>query len=177
MAGPQHPHGGPQYPQQPHGGPQYPQQPQYPPAPHHPAQHPQGYPQYAQAPQPREGIAVTTRYFPLSFMFAMYSPKIEVNGHEIPVSGWGRTLIPTPPGQYQVHVHAPYFFPPRVGSADCSVSVQPNQLVELEYKTPMWAYSGGSLGPPPQKYRGAALMIGFTVFAILFAIVMVWSRV
>ena len=64
---------------------------------------------------------------PLAWMFAMVKPKVFVNGREMPAAGWGRTVVPAPPGQYHVHVHTPYFLPSRVGSADHAIVVQPGQ--------------------------------------------------
>ncbi|MDT5360578.1 MAG: hypothetical protein QOC69_2340 [Mycobacterium sp.] len=103
---------------------------------------------------PREGIVVTTRYSLMTWVFALVKPKVVVNGWEVPSVGWGRTVVPAPPGQYHVHVHTPYFVPSRVGPADYTVAVQPGRLVELEYKAPVWTFSQGSLGPPPQTYNG-----------------------
>jgi hypothetical protein len=96
--------------------------------------------------------------------FALVKPKIVVDGQEVPDSGWGRTVIPLPPGHHEVHVHTPYLLPRRVGLADCTVAVQPNEWVELEYKAPVWNFSPGALGPPPQKYNG---MIVAAVVAVL----------
>jgi hypothetical protein len=138
MSGPQPPY------------PYYPQQPQYPPS-----------WQYQ-----REGIAVTTGYSPLSWAFALLKPKVVVNGAEMPTTGWGRTFVPTPPGQYHVHVHVPYFLPRRIGPADIAVNVASGQWVELEYKAPVWNFSPGSLGPPPQAPNGLAVML-FATFAML----------
>jgi hypothetical protein len=141
MSGPQPPHYG------------YPQQPPY--------------PQYGYYPQPREGIVVTTHFSPLSWVFALVKPKIVVNGQQMPTVGWGRTVVPAPPGQYHVHVHTPYFLPSRVGPADYTVGVGPGQWVELEYKVPVWTFSPGSLGPPPQTYNGQAAMVIVTVVALV----------
>jgi hypothetical protein len=142
---------------QPHPGqPQYPQPPQY---------APQPQPQYGY--YPREGIVVTAQYMPLAWMYAMVKPRIIVNGREMPTHGWGRTVVPAPPGQYHVHVHTPYFLPSRVGSADHAVVVQPGQWVELEYKVPVWTFSPGSLGPPPQTYNGKTAMMVVSIVAVV----------
>ncbi len=74
---------------------------------------------------PREGIAITTRFSPLMWLFATVTPKIFVNGYQMPVAGWGQVVFPLTPGQYQVHVHTPYFFPQRVGPADYAAIVYP----------------------------------------------------
>lgn len=89
-----------------------------------------------------------------------------LNGYEMGAPGWGRVVYPTWPGQYHVQVFVPYLIPSRVGHAEYSVMVHPGQLVELEYKVPLWTFSGGSLGPPPQKYNGTAIMIGAAVIAL-----------
>jgi hypothetical protein len=44
-------------------------------------------------------------------------------------------------------------------------------LVELEYRTPLWTFSRGSLGPPPQRYRGMVPIA--VIFAVLFLVVVV----
>ncbi len=80
---------------------------------------------------------------------------------------WGRNVIPVSPGQYQVHLHVPYFLPPKVGPADFTTVVAPGQTTELEYRCPLWTFSRGSLGPPPQKYNGVGITIG--IFGGLFA--------
>jgi hypothetical protein len=43
-------------------------------------------------------------------LFAAVKPKILVNGYEMPVWGWGRTVLPLTAVQY-LHVYVPYFFP------------------------------------------------------------------
>jgi hypothetical protein len=84
----------------------------------------------------------------------------------MPVWGWGRAVHPAPPGQYHVHVYLPYSLSSRAGPADHTVAVAPGQLVELEYKAPLFTFSRGSLGPPPQHYTGVAATIA-VVFALL----------
>jgi hypothetical protein len=142
--------------------------------PYPPQQPPPGYPQpgYPQPGYPQPGypqggypppgapgggssaIAVTTKFMPLSFFFFFFKPTIGIDGQQ-PIAGtWGRNVYPVAPGQHQVHTHVPYFLPPRVGSADLVVDALPGQTVELEYKAPLIVFSGGSLGPPPQKYNG-----------------------
>lgn len=141
---------------------QYPQQPQQP-------YQQQQYQQYQQQPPPSGGpgggetaIAVTTKFMWLSWFFFFIKPKIFVNGHEV-AAVWGRNAIPVQPGQHQLHVYVPYFLPPKVGPADLAVPVHPGQTVELEYRAPLWAFSAGSLGPPPQQYKGMGLTIGILV--------------
>ncbi len=126
-------------------------------------------------PRSGEGIAITSEYPRVSRTFALVKPKIEVDGQEVPDSGWGRTVIPVPPGHHQVHVHTPYFLPRRVGRADYTVAVQPNEWVELEYKTPVWHFSPGALGPSPQKYNGMFLAAVVAVLVVLVTAIVVFG--
>ncbi|GIH20293.1 hypothetical protein [Rugosimonospora africana] len=136
--------------QQPYQQQGYPQQPGYP---------QQGYQQGGYPPGGYQGgggaaIAVTTKFFVMAFMLFFFKPKIFVDGREIGAAIWGRNTIPVAPGQHQVHVHVPYFLPSQIGKSDVVVNVAPGQTAELEYKTPLWVFAQGSLGPPPQSYNG-----------------------
>jgi hypothetical protein len=122
-------------------------------------------------PPPREGIAITTHYAPLAWVFAMIKPKIFLNGYEVPSWGWGRSVVPTAPGQYLVHVHVPYWLPSRLGPADFPVAVNSGQIVELEYKAPLFTFSRGSLGPPPQSFNGLGAVLA--IIAAAFALMLV----
>lgn len=132
----------------------------------------QQYPQQPQQPQQPGGpggqsaIAVTTKFMWLSWFFFFIKPKLFVNGHEV-AAVWGRNVIPMPPGQHHLQVYVPYFLPSKVGPAELAVPVQPGQTAELEYRAPLWAFSAGSLGPPPQKYNGMGITIGIMVAAIV----------
>lgn len=165
------------YPQQPY--PPYPPQQQlhpsqpYPPYP----QQQQPYPQWQPAPQgygqqwqAAEGIAVTTRYFPLNFRYAFTKPKILVDGHEVPGGAWGRTVVPLRPGQHHLHVYIPYLLPSKIGPAVAAVDVQPGRWTELEYKLPVFRFSKGSLGIPPQSYNGVGLAVASLVISLIFAL-------
>ena len=123
----------------------------------------------AAAPQ-TSAIALNTKFFPLSFFFLFTKPKVTIDGFELPQGSWGRQMIPVSPGRHQVDVHTPYFLPPRVGPASVVLDVPPGQMVELEYRPPVWAFSAGSLGTPPQKYNGMWLywvLLGIIALAVI----------
>lgn len=109
--------------------------------------------QYPPADPNNGAIAVTTRYHWLSFLIGLFQPYLAINGHRVK-AGWGRTVIPMPPGQHHVHAHVPYLIPPRIGPAETMVPVQAGQVVEVEYRAPLIAWLGGTIGPPPQQFRG-----------------------
>jgi hypothetical protein len=142
--------------------------PQQPPAFQHPGQqqHPYG--------PSVDGIVVNTQFFPLAWVLFFVKPKVLVDGQDIPVSGWGRTHVPARPGRHHVHVHVPYFLPPKMGPADATAEVRPGQPAELEYKAPMWAFSAGSLGVGPQKYNGVGITLAIVAipFVLLFLVIL-----
>ncbi len=114
---------------------------------------------------------MTTRFHPIAFTFALFKPKIVVDGYETPSSGWGRTLVPVQPGQHHVHVHIPCWLPPRIGPADAVVvDAYPGAVTEIDYKAPVWAYSSGSLGSPPQGDSGVGIAIAMYAAVLMFAV-------
>ena len=149
------------------------QTPQYgqPPAPQQPGQQPNRYGQTG------DGIVVNTQFFPLAWVLFFVKPKIAVDGQETQAPAWGRTHLPARPGQHHVHVHVPYFLPPKMGPADATVDVRPGQVAELEYKAPMWAFSPGSLGAGPQKYNGVGVTIAIAVIPIAVVFVVIFLSV
>lgn len=128
------------------------------------------YPYQQQPSGGASAIALTTKFFPLMFIFFFIKPFISINGQQVPEIKWGRTVIPVQPGQYHLHVHVPYFLPAKVGPADLPVSVMPGQTLELEYRAPAWAFLQGSLGAPPQQYNGMWiqwLVLGISALVIV----------
>ncbi|MFF4774265.1 hypothetical protein ACFY05_15520 [Microtetraspora fusca] len=101
----------------------------------------------------------------LSFTLALITPKIVLNGHQMP-GRWGRNVIPLPPGQYHLHLHLPYLLPPQIGPADLAIWLQPGTTLELEYRAPVWAFSRGALGPAPQPWNGMGLAIALSAIGV-----------
>lgn len=162
--------------------PQYRPPPQYqppPPPPNYahqqPAWQPQPQPHGNPYAAPGEGIVVNTQFFPLAWMLFFVKPKVAVDGQEVPVTGWGRTVVPARPGPHHVHVEVPYFLPPKLGPADATAEVRPGQFAELEYKAPLWAFSPGALGVGPQKYNGVGITVAIAAIplALLFLVIFI----
>ena len=125
-------------------------------------------PQYGYQPYPaqREGIAITTQYSVLTWLYAVLKPKVFLNGYEMPAWGWGRAVYPAQPGQYHVHVD-PSVFAARAGPRRLHGRGAGPAFIELEYKAPLFTFSRGSLGPPPQRYNGVGVMIAIAAFVVL----------
>ncbi|MET9328261.1 hypothetical protein [Tsukamurella sp. NPDC003166] len=158
------------------GRPQHPGNPQqaapsgYPPVSRPPYGGPQ-QPPAAYAQQGVPGLVITTKYFPLSWMFAFCKPVIAVDGHESR-GVWGPNPIPVGPGRHHVHVHVPYVFPSRTGPADLVVDVVPGRPTELQYKAPVWTFSAGSLGEGEQKYNGVGILVAVMAVPIALLVLM-----
>jgi hypothetical protein len=131
-----------------------------------PAQQPNQAPPAHPGAQPSQGIAVTAHQIGINLWYL--KPKIVVDGSEFP-GRWGRTVVPTGPGQHHVHVHVPFLM--RVGPADTVVQVQPGGLAELEYRAPAWQWLPGSLGVGPQPFNGVGIAVAvYLVFGVLAVI-------
>ena len=114
-------------------------------------------------------MVLTLKYHPLAFMLGLLTPVVTVNGQRIQAR-WGRNELPMPQGQYQLHIHAPYLIPSRIGTADTVVPVAAGQIVDVEYRAPVWAFSPGAIGPPPQQYNGMGAMVA--VWGACFVLVL-----
>ena len=69
-----------------------------------PAQQPNQTPPAQPGAQPNQGIAVTAHQIGINLWYL--KPKIVVDGSEFPAGG-AAPVVPTGPGQHQVHVHVP----------------------------------------------------------------------
>ncbi|MEV5896842.1 hypothetical protein [Nonomuraea fuscirosea] len=111
----------------------------------------------------------------LGFMLSMITPTVVVDGRPMP-GRWGRNAIVLPPGQHHLHVHLPYLLPSQIGPADLTIWLQPGMSLDVEYRAPLWAYSRGALGPPPQQWNGmgitiALMAIPLGLLAFLFLLI------
>jgi hypothetical protein len=133
---------------------------------------PGGYGGYGgQAGGEGDGIALTLKYFPLAFLLSFFKPVVTVNGQPYQVPWSRRTVIPLPPGQYHLHVHTPYLIPTQIGKADLPINVGGGRPIELEYRAPLWAFSPGSLGTPPQKYNGVLATVLLMVVPLVILLI------
>jgi hypothetical protein len=88
------------------------------------------------------GLEVNTTFFPLSWVFALLKPVVEVNGHPYTVP-WGIQFAPLPPGRYHVRVFVPYLFGPAC-MAQSDVEIHPGHVTRMLYETGFSIF-GGSL--------------------------------
>ena len=128
--------------------------------------------------QPSEGIALTAHFISRGWMYRMIPPKVFVDGYQMPVARWGRTVLPVRAGSHHVHVHCSVGV--QYGSADTTVFVPPGRLVELEYS--FVARVGGYFGPPVREPRTVemiimlAVLIPIAAIAIFTLILMIAAR-
>jgi hypothetical protein len=118
-----------------------------------------------------DGIALTAKFFPLAFILLLFKPFLTINGQQYQVPWSQRTLIQLPPGQYNVHVHTPYLGLFNIGKADLAVNVGGGQPIELEYRAPLFMFSPGSLGTPPQKYNGVLATVLLMVVPLVIVLI------
>jgi hypothetical protein len=70
-----------------------------------------------------------------------------VNGHPMPLDGWGESRHQLHAGPNQVTVYFPYLFPKRAGEATTTVDVPAGGVVRLEYRPPWLVFLAGKLTP------------------------------
>jgi hypothetical protein len=83
---------------------------------------------------PPAGIAVTTKFFPLQFIFYFCKPKLVVDHGEPMVGGWGKTFIPLEPGEHTISCYFRYLYLPRAMESSTTVHVSPGHVVEMLWK-------------------------------------------
>ena len=98
-------------------------------------------------------------------LFRDVEPTLLLDGYEASAR-WGGNYLPLPPGRHHLRMHVRYPAFRRFGPAELTIDVPRGQLVQLEYKTPLWTFSAGALGPAPQRARG-----GWAVLWALAAII------
>ena len=57
---------------------------------------------------PESGVEVTTKFFPLAFLFYLCTPRIQI-GEDVYVRGWGAHFFPLPPGRHTIKAHNTLF--------------------------------------------------------------------
>ncbi|WP_245717825.1 hypothetical protein [Nocardia miyunensis] len=120
-------------------------------------------------PQPGPpGIVVESSYYPLQILLALSSPRILLNGQEVPGSRWGTTHIPVGAGQYHVQVKTKWLWD--YGPGDAVVPVADGQSTKVYYRSPvMWMFQG-AIGPVPQKTPGVTAM--YIIWGIVAALIL-----
>ncbi|WP_157116458.1 hypothetical protein [Nocardia vaccinii] len=118
-------------------------------------------------PQPGPpGIVVEASYFPMQALLALSSPRILLNGQEVPGARWGTTHIPVGAGQYHVQVKTKWIWD--FGPGDAVVPVADGQSTKVYYRSPVMWMLKGAIGPVPQKTPGVtAMYIIWGVLAVL----------
>ncbi len=108
--------------------------------------------------EPSAIIAIHTRYMAWGLLSVALrqrrGPRIRVDGREVPGAVWGDNKIPVAAGRHDVEVQTRDRLPFSRGTAGMSVLAPDSGRVELEYCAPVVALVAGSLGPPPQRFRG-----------------------
>jgi hypothetical protein len=132
---------------------------------HRPASHSPWTPPPPMPPTAQAHLVIDMKRHWLVVALALFIPTIVINGHQT-LGRWGRNVIPLPAGRHHLHIHLPYFLPPRYGPADLTIWLQPGTALEVEYRAPVWAFSRGAFGPAPQPWNGKGWLIPLLVILV-----------
>ena len=111
-------------------------------------------------------LQVTTTYSPWTFVYALCTPRLQLDGMGESKGPWGTSTWTVAPGPHTVRCWFTYLFITKAGDAATSIVVQPGEVVSLQYRAPFWAafftgrwtYQGGgapavatagTVAPPP----------------------------
>jgi hypothetical protein len=116
-----------------------------------------------------DASSVVLRIRQLPFKAGIFDrASVQVDGHEV-LAEWrdGVIVIGVPPGHHHISVSKPR--PPHrpftrrghlpKGKAEFVTAVAPRQTIELEYAPSLWFGIEGSLGFPPQPFRGGGIAV------------------
>jgi hypothetical protein len=106
-----------------------------------------------------------------AFLYNMTNPRLTIDGHDVPVEGWGQhSFEVVAGGSHRIEIYVPYALPRKVGRAKLAVTV-PEQGVNLEYMAPTVTFAKGSLGPAgQQKSSGFKAVHAFNAAAVLLVV-------
>ena len=92
----------------------------------------------------REGtLHLQTGFFPLAFILFFIRPRLEVDGEDVPLAGWGESSHRLPAGPRQITVYFPYMMPKRAGEATTKVTIPAGGEVSLKYRAPILVFQPG----------------------------------
>jgi hypothetical protein len=116
----------------------------------------------------RGTLSLTFAFPPAAFLYRQTRPRLQVDGVDVPVPGWGRLRVSVEAGRRTVQIWVPYALVGRAGKARTEVTVPPGGDVPLEYMAPTITVGRGSLGPPgEQKSRGYSAVMVMNVVALV----------
>jgi hypothetical protein len=118
------------------------------------------------------GLFIDLRRPTGAFLYNMTTPRLTIDGYDVPVNGWGpQQFDVVAGGPHRVEIHVPYVFPRKVGRATLDVTV-PEQGVALEYMAPSFTFAKGALGPAgQQKSSGFKAVQAFNIGMVVLVAV------
>ena len=94
--------------------------------------------------QPKTGVEVKVRFFPLAFFFFFCTPTIVVDGKAHRKS-WGTHFFEMEPGRHTVKIFFRYLFMAECGANSIAVTVEEGKINRIEYYMPPWMFAKGSI--------------------------------
>ena len=77
-------------------------------------------------------LEVTATHSPLSFIYGLFKPNIEIDGH-LERRPWGTHSFQVPAGEHTVEVSYPWMFNDRCGRNAVQVTVRSGETVRIRY--------------------------------------------
>jgi len=94
--------------------------------------------------QPKTGIEIKMRFFPLAFFLFFCTPTIVVDGKAYRRS-WGTHFFELEPGRHTIKIFFGYLFMPECGANSIDVIVEEGKINRVKYYMPPWMFARGSI--------------------------------
>lgn len=95
---------------------------------------PHSIPGLTEDPVPPTGICVDTALPPWRFVWYLCKTRLFLDNQEPTVHPWGKTFLPTGPGEHTVTCYLRYLYFPRAMESTISVNVVPGRVVHLKWE-------------------------------------------
>jgi hypothetical protein len=82
-----------------------------------------------------QGIALSTRFFPLDWTLKFTGTTVVIDGQRHEFS-WGQHFIPLQPGRHELQVSYRYLRLSHAGNASIPVDVAAGEVVQVSYRAP-----------------------------------------
>lgn len=89
-------------------------------------------------------LVVVLEHNPISFIYDMFTPTLEINGFKEKRS-WGTHTIYIQPGLYRISASYPWLFNDECGKNSVDFVINPGETRFVKYRAPMMRYFPGSI--------------------------------
>jgi hypothetical protein len=96
------------------------------------------------SPPPQTGFEIAVTHSPLAYIYALFTPTIEINGAKAR-KRWGVHFVALAPGDYEVAISYPWLFAPECGRNSVRLSLALGEVKKIRYRAGLIRYLPGKI--------------------------------